>query len=84
MSGIAEVLNNLGLHRCGLDSAESGKCRASRERGTHKVYDGHNAARSTARDVVVVSTASRRDKSGIDGGARAAHSVVRRAEMLRD
>src|SRR6185312_8472096 len=60
MSGIAEVLCNLGYAVQGSDAAESGNVTRLREKGI-KVAIGHKAENVDGADVVVVSTAIRRD-----------------------
>src|SRR3981189_3955430 len=60
MSGIAEVLCNLGYTVQGSDASESGNVARLREKGV-KVSVGHKAENVDGADVVVVSTAIKRD-----------------------
>ena len=60
MSGIAEVLSNLGYTVQGSDAAESGNVTRLRDKGV-KVSVGHKAENVDGADVVVVSTAIKRD-----------------------
>ena len=60
MSGIAEVLVNLGYTVQGSDASESGNVARLRDKGV-KVSVGHKAENVDGADVVVVSTAIKRD-----------------------
>ena len=83
MSGIAEVLLNLGYKVQGSDTSENANVVRLRERGaTIKV--GHDAANLGAAEVVVVSTAIRRDNPELVAARAARLPVVRRAEMLAE
>jgi UDP-N-acetylmuramate--alanine ligase len=83
MSGIAEVLNNLGHTVQGSDAAESGNVARLRDRGI-KVSIGHNAENVNGADVVVVSTAIKRDNPELMAARAQRIPVVRRAEMLAE
>jgi UDP-N-acetylmuramate--alanine ligase len=83
MSGIAEVLNNLGYTVQGSDASESGNVARLRERGV-KVSVGHNAENVDDADVVVVSTAIKRDNPELMAARAQRIPVVRRAEMLAE
>ncbi len=81
MSGIAEVLHNLGYAVQGSDVAESGNTRRLTALGI-AVMIGHQADNLGAAAVVVVSSAIKPENPEI-AAARARHiPVVRRAEML--
>src|SRR5580700_2272969 len=81
MSGIAEVLHNLGYAVQGSDVAESGNTRRLTALGI-AVMIGHQADNLGAAAVVVVSSAIKPEIPEI-AAARARHiPVVRRAEML--
>ena len=83
MSGIAEVLLNLGYKVQGSDASENANVVRLRQRGaTIKV--GHDAANLGAAEVVVVSTAIRRDNPELMAARAARLPVVRRAEMLAE
>jgi UDP-N-acetylmuramate--alanine ligase len=56
MSGIAEVLNNLGYKVQGSDQSESANVQRLRDKGI-EVHIGHSAANLGEAEVVVVSTA---------------------------
>ena len=56
MSGIAEVLHNLGFKVQGSDQADSANCQRLRDNGI-ECFVGHTAANLGSADVVVVSTA---------------------------
>ena len=83
MSGIAEVLINLGYTVQGTDASESANVRRLRERGA-KVSIGHSAAALGDAAVVVVSTAIKRDNPELTAARARRLPVVRRAEMLAE
>ncbi len=81
MSGIAEVLNNLGYEVSGSDTGESVVTRRLEALGV-PITRGHVASAVDRVDVVVVSSAIREDNVELLA-ARAQHiPVVPRAEML--
>ncbi|MFN7753593.1 MAG: UDP-N-acetylmuramate--L-alanine ligase [Pseudomonadota bacterium] len=83
MSGIAEVLANLGYSVSGSDLAEGGVTRRLRALGI-RVDIGHAAANISGADAIVVSSAVREDNPEVQA-ARAAHvPVVPRALMLAE
>jgi UDP-N-acetylmuramate--alanine ligase len=83
MSGIAEVLCNLGYTVQGSDAAEGGNVTRLREKGI-KVSVGHKAENVDGADVVVVSTAIKRDNLELMAARVQRIPVVRRAEMLAE
>src|SRR5712672_961068 len=83
MSGIAEVLVNLGYTVQGSDAAEGGNVARLREKGV-KISIGHKAENVDGADVVVVSTAIRRDNPELMAARAQRIPVVRRAEMLAE
>src|SRR5687768_10052327 len=83
MSGIAEVLCNLGYTVQGSDASESGNVSRLREKGV-KVSVGHTAENVDGADVVVVSTAIKRDNPELMAARAQRIPVVRRAEMLAE
>src|SRR5207344_1445487 len=83
MSGIAEVLVNLGYTVQGSDASESGNVARLREKGV-KVSIGHKAENVDGADVVVVSTAIKRDNPELMAARAQRIPVVRRAEMLAE
>jgi UDP-N-acetylmuramate--alanine ligase len=83
MSGIAEVLCNLGYTVQGSDAAEGGNVTRLREKGV-KVSVGHKAENVDGADVVVVSTAIKRDNPELMAARARRIPVVRRAEMLAE
>jgi UDP-N-acetylmuramate--alanine ligase len=83
MSGIAEVLNNLGYVVQGSDAADGGNVVRLREKGV-KVTIGHRAENIEGADVVVVSTAIKRDNPELMAARAQRIPVVRRAEMLAE
>ena len=83
MSGIAEVLCNLGYTVQGSDASESANVLRLRQKGAHVVV-GHKAENVAGADVVVVSTAIKRDNPELMAARASRIPVVRRAEMLAE
>src|SRR4029077_8987564 len=83
MSGIAEVLANLGYSVTGSDVADSGNVKSLRDKGV-KVVIGHKAENINDADVVVVSSAIKRDNPELIAARAKRLPVVRRAEMLAE
>ncbi len=83
MSGIAEVLANLGYTVTGSDVADGANVKRLRDLGI-KVSVGHKAENLDGADVVVVSTAIKRDNPELIAARAQRLPVVRRAEMLAE
>ena len=83
MSGIAEVLANLGYTVTGSDVSDSANVKRLRDKGI-KVTVGHKAENIDGADVVVVSTAIKRDNPELVAARAKRLPVVRRAEMLAE
>src|SRR5215472_6423213 len=83
MSGIAEVLINLGYTVQGTDASDSANVKRLRDKGA-KVSVGHTAQNLGAAEVVVVSTAIKRDNPELTAARARRLPVVRRAEMLAE
>ncbi|MFS8036813.1 UDP-N-acetylmuramate--L-alanine ligase [Xanthobacter sp. AM11] len=83
MSGIAEVLHNLGYEVQGSDVAESANVKRLRDRGITVVV-GHQASNVDDADVLVVSSAIKRDNPELVAARARRLPVVRRAEMLAE
>jgi len=83
MSGIAEVMHNLGYTVQGSDIAEGASVERLRGRGI-EVSIGHDAANLGDAAVVVTSTAVKRDNPEVAAALEARIPVVRRAEMLAE
>ena len=83
MSGIAEVMHNLGYTVQGSDIAEGYVIEGLRKRGI-KVMIGHDAANVAGAAVVVTSTAVRRTNPEVAAALEGRIPVVRRAEMLAE
>src|SRR6202043_2056094 len=83
MSGIAEVLCNLGYTVQGSDAAESANVNRLRDKGI-RVTVGHKAENVDGADVLVVSTAIKRDNPELMAARAQRIPVVRRAEMLAE
>lgn len=83
MSGIAEVMHNLGYRVQGSDIAEGPSVERLRARGI-TVHVGHRAENVAGVAVVVTSTAVRRSNPEVAAALEARVPVVRRAEMLAE
>jgi UDP-N-acetylmuramate--alanine ligase len=83
MSGIAEVLHNLGHRVQGSDQADSANVQRLREKGI-EVFVGHKAQNLGDAEVVVVSTAIKKDNPELIAAREKLLPVVRRAEMLAE
>ncbi len=83
MSGIAEVLHELGYQVQGSDIAENANVARLRKAGI-PVAIGHDAKNIGAAQVVVISTAVPRDNPEVLAARRKLIPVVRRAEMLAE
>ncbi len=83
MSGIAEVMANLGYTVQGSDIAEGYVVEGLRKRGI-KVAIGHSAENLGDAAVVVTSTAVRRTNPEVAAALEQRIPVVRRAEMLAE
>ena len=83
MSGIAEVLHNLGHAVQGSDASDNPNVKRLREKGI-RCFVGHDAANVIDAEVVVVSTAIRRDNPELVAARELRIPVVRRAEMLAE
>jgi UDP-N-acetylmuramate--alanine ligase len=83
MSGIAEVLVTLGYTVRGSDVADNANVKRLRDMGV-KVAIGHKAENIDGADVVVVSSAIKRDNPELVAARAKRLPVVRRAEMLAE
>ncbi|WP_375250162.1 UDP-N-acetylmuramate--L-alanine ligase [Sphingomonas sp.] len=83
MSGIAEVMHNLGYKVQGSDVAEGYVVEGLRRRGI-QVSIGHDAAHVEGVAVVVTSTAVKRGNPEVEAALKNRIPVVRRAEMLAE
>src|SRR6187200_1648387 len=83
MSGIAEVLANLGYSVTGSDVADSANVKRLRDKGV-KVAIGHKAENLGDAKVIVVSTAIKRDNPELVAARAKRLPVARRAEMLAE
>lgn len=83
MSGIAEVLANLSYAVQGSDASDNYNLDRLRKKGA-KVSVGHKAENVDGAEVVVVSTAIKRDNPELMAARERRIPVVRRAEMLAE
>jgi UDP-N-acetylmuramate--alanine ligase len=84
MSGIAELLANLGYEVSGSDAKGSEVTARLQQRFSVRVFEGHAAANVGDADVVVVSSAIRRTNPEIVEAGRRGIPVIPRAEMLAE
>jgi len=83
MSGIAEVLVNLGYMVQGSDIADSANVKRLRDKGV-KISIGHAAQNLDGAQVVVISSAVKADNPELVAARAQRLPVVRRAEMLAE
>jgi UDP-N-acetylmuramate--alanine ligase len=83
MSGIAEVLLNLGYRVSGSDQKASPVTERLVEQGA-RVFLGHAPSHVEGAHVVVTSTAVRPDNPEVDEAKRSSIPVIPRAEMLAE
>ena len=81
MSGIAEVLHNLGYYVSGSDVSESANVQRLRALGI-KIMIGHRAENVQGAQVVVASTAVTKENEEISAAQKQGIAIVQRAEML--
>jgi UDP-N-acetylmuramate--alanine ligase len=84
MSGIAELLANLGYEVSGSDVKASDVTARLQQRLNVRVLEGHAAGNVGDADVVVVSSAVRRSNPEIVEAERRGIPVIARAEMLAE
>ena len=83
MSGIAEVLHNLGYQVQGSDQADSANVQRLRDKGI-ECFVGHRAENLGDAEVVVVSTAIKKSNPELKAAREKLLPIVRRAEMLAE
>ncbi len=83
MSGIAEVLINLGYTVQGSDASDNANVKRLRDKGA-KIAIGHAAENVEGAEVLVVSTAIKRGNPELVAAREKRLPVVRRAEMLAE
>jgi UDP-N-acetylmuramate--alanine ligase len=83
MSGIAEVLLNLGYRVSGSDLKASDITRRLSQLGA-TFYEGHRAENLVHADVVVISSAVRKDNPEVVSARQRKIPVIPRAEMLAE
>ena len=83
MSGIAEVLHNLGYKVQGSDQADGANVQRLREKGI-ECFVGHRAENLGDAEVVVVSTAIKKSNPELKAARERLLPIVRRAEMLAE
>ncbi|MDR3449221.1 MAG: UDP-N-acetylmuramate--L-alanine ligase [Alphaproteobacteria bacterium] len=81
MSGIAEILHNLGYKVQGSDQTDNANVKRLRDKDI-SVEIGHKAENLGAANVVVISSAVKRDNPEVMAARAAYLPIVRRAEML--
>ena len=81
MSGIAEVLINQGYTVQGSDAADNANVKRLRDKGA-KVSIGHKAENVDGAEVVVVSSAIKRDNPELVAARERGATVLHRSELL--
>ena len=84
MSGIAELLANLGFEVSGSDAKRSAVTARLAEKFGITVFEGHAAAHVGRADVVVVSSAVKQTNPEVVEAGRLGVPVIPRAEMLAE
>lgn len=84
MSGIAEVLHNLGYAVQGSDLADNYVVERLRKSGINVVIGAHDAANIAGAAVLVISSAVKDDNPEVKEARAMRIPVVRRAEMLAE
>jgi UDP-N-acetylmuramate--alanine ligase len=83
MSGIAEVLHNLGYQVQGSDQADGANVQRLRDKGI-ECFVGHREENLGGAEVVVVSTAIKKSNPELKAARERLLPIVRRAEMLAE
>jgi len=83
MSGIAEVLNNLGYRISGSDIRETDITKRLESLGI-KIYYGHRAENINSAEVIVISSAIKKDNPELLEAKKLGIPVILRAEMLAE
>ena len=83
MSGIAEVMHNLGFNISGSDSASSKVTRELKQMGI-KISSKHDARNVNNVDVIVVSSAISKRNIELKAGQKKNIPIIPRAEMLSE
>ena len=83
MSGIAEILHNLGYQVTGSDMAESANIQRLRASGI-KIFLNHHSDNLKAASVLVVSSAIQKDNPELIAAQARNIPIVPRAEMLAE
>lgn len=83
MSGIAEILHNLGYGVQGSDMAENANVKRLRDKGI-TVYTGHEPENLKDSRVLVISSAVKEDNPEVKEARKRMIPIVRRAEMLAE
>ncbi len=83
MSGIAEILHNLGFHVTGSDIQKSDVVDYLSSLGI-KIYIGHSPENVKDADVMVISTAIKEDNVEVIYAKEIGIPVIKRAEMLAE
>ena len=81
MSGIAEVLHNLGYRVQGSDQSDSANVQRLRDKGI-ACFVGHSAENLGDAEVVVISTAIKKRNPELQAAREKLLPVVRRAETI--
>ena len=81
MSGIAEILHNLGFEISGSDQSLSDITEYLSQRGI-SIFDGHRAENLRDSEVIVISSAVGEDNPEVVEARRRGIPVIKRAEML--
>ncbi|MCL2473998.1 MAG: UDP-N-acetylmuramate--L-alanine ligase [Alphaproteobacteria bacterium] len=81
MSGIAEILHNLGYTVQGSDLSVNANVKRLQEKGIN-IFIGHDAKNIENANVLVISSAVTKDNLEVVAARKAAIPIIKRAEML--
>lgn len=83
MSGIAEIMHNLGFKVQGSDLFDNPNTHRLRDMGV-KIFHGHDKQNITNVSYVVISSAVKRDNPEVEGAIDLQIPVLKRSEMLAE
>ncbi len=83
MSGIGEVMHNLGYHVQGSDLSVNANVERLQKMGI-KIFSTHKASNAAEAGIVVISSAIKDDNAEVQAARQVGIAVVRRAEMLAE
>ena len=83
MSGIAEIMNNLGYNITGSDQANNSNVKRLKKNGI-KIFLGHKSSNISSASLVVYSSAIPQNNCEIEAAKELNIPIIGRSEMLRE